>query len=155
MKNIMQYGFTSFFIIMIAVCLYMAKDWNSATALFPRVVGFPMLVLMTAILAIDIKNGRRQDKDGKTDDEVEFIRKTGRMAKYLGWLIGFVVLIWAIGIVYSIPIYIFSYMKIEGKYGWLKCGIYSASTTVFIIILFEYIFRVAWPEGALIRILNL
>lgn len=155
MKNIMQYGFTSFFIIMIAVCLYMAKDWNSATALFPRVVGFPMLVLMIAILAIDIKNGRRQDKDGKTDDDVEFKTKTGRTVKYLGWLIGFVVLIWAIGIVYSIPIYIFSYMKIEGKYGWLKCGIYAAAMTVFIIILFEYIFRVAWPEGALIRILNL
>jgi hypothetical protein len=151
----MQYGFTSFFIIMIAVCLYMAKDWNSATALFPRVVGFPMLVLMIAILAIDIKNGRRQDKDGKTDDDVEFKTKTGRTVKYLGWLIGFVVLIWAIGIVYSIPIYIFSYMKIEGKYGWLKCGIYAAAMTVFIIILFEYIFRVAWPEGALIRILNL
>lgn len=151
----MQYGFTSFFIIMIAVCLYMAKDWNSATALFPRVVGFPMLVLMIAILAIDIKNGRRQDKDGKTDDDVEFKTKTGRTVKYLGWLIGFVVLIWAIGIVYSIPIYIFSYMKIEGKYGWLKCGIYAAAMTVFIIILFEYIFRVAWPEGALIRIINL
>jgi len=151
----MQYGFTSFFIIMIAVCLYMAKDWNSATALFPRVVGFPMLVLMIAILAIDIKNGRRQDKNGKTDDDVEFKKKTGRMVKYLGWLIGFVVLIWAIGIVYSIPIYIFSYMKIEGKYGWLKCGIYAAGTTVFITILFEYVFRVAWPEGALLRILNL
>ena len=155
MKNIMQCGFTSFFIIMIAVCLYMAKDWNSATALFPRVVGFPMLVLMIAILAIDIKNGRRQDKNGKTDDDVEFKKKTGRMVKYLGWLIGFVVLIWAIGIVYSIPIYIFSYMKIEGKYGWLKCGIYAAGTTVFITILFEYVFRVAWPEGALLRILNL
>jgi len=151
----MQCGFTSFFIIMIAVCLYMAKDWNSATALFPRVVGFPMLVLMIAILAIDIKNGRRQDKNGKTDDDVEFKKKTGRMVKYLGWLIGFVVLIWAIGIVYSIPIYIFSYMKIEGKYGWLKCGIYAAGTTVFITILFEYVFRVAWPEGALLRILNL
>ena len=151
----MRYGFTSFFIIMIAVCLYMAKDWNSATALFPRVVGFPMLVLMIAILAIDIKNGRRQDKNGKTDDDVEFKKKTGRMVKYLGWLIGFVVLIWAIGIVYSIPIYIFSYMKIEGKYGWLKCGIYAAGTTVFITILFEYVFRVAWPEGALLRILNL
>ena len=151
----MQYGFTSFFIIMIAVCLYMAKDWNSATALFPRVVGFPMLVLMMVILARDIKNGRRQDKDGKTDDDVEFITMTGRMARYLAWLIGFVVLVWAIGMDYTIPIYIFSYMKIEGKYGWLKCGIYAAATTAFVTILFEYVFRVAWPEGALFRILNL
>ena len=151
----MQYGFTSFFIIIIAVCLYKAKDWNSTTALFPRVVGFPMLVLTIAILAVDIKNGRHQDKDGETDGDAEFTKKSGRMIKYFAWLIGFVVLVWAIGIDYTIPIYIFSYMKIEGKYGWLKCGTYAVATTVFITILFEYVFRVAWPEGVLLRILDL
>ena len=151
----MQYGFTSFLIIMTAVFLYIAKDWNSTTALFPRVVGFPMLVLTIAILAIDIKNGRRQDKDGEADDDVEFKTRNSHMVKYFAWLIGFVFLVWAIGIDYTIPIYIFSYMKIEGKYGWLKCGIYAVATTAFITILFEYVFRVAWPEGALIRILNL
>ena len=151
----MEYGFTSFWIIMTAVCLYLAKDWNSMTALFPRVVGFPMLAVTIAILAIDIKNGRRQDKDGETDDDAEFNKLTGRMVKYFAWLIGFVVLIWAIGIVYTIPVYIFTYMKIEGKYGWLKCGIYALVTTAFITILFQYAFRVAWPEGALFRVLNL
>ena len=155
MKNIMQYGFTSFWIIMTAVCLYLAKDWNSMTALFPRVVGFPMLALTIAVLAVDIKNGRRRDKDGEKDDDVKFKTTNSRMVKYFAWLIGFVVLIWAIGIVYSIPIYIFSYMKIEGKYGWFKCGTYAVAMTAFITILFEYVFRVAWPEGALLRILNL
>lgn len=155
MKNIMQYGFTSFWIIMAAVCLYLAKDWNSMTALFPRVVGFPMLALTIAILAVDIKKGRRQDKDGEANGDAGFKTRNSRMIMYFGWLIGFVVLIWAIGIVYSIPIYIFCYMKIAGKYGWLKCGIYAGAMTVFISILFEYVFRVAWPEGALLRILNL
>jgi len=151
----MQYGFTSFLIIMTAVFLYNAKDWNSTTALFPRVVGFPMLVLTIAVLAIDIRNGRRRDKDGEADGDVEFKTRNSRMVKYLAWLIGFVVLVWAIGIDYTIPIYIFSYMKIEGKYGWLKCGIYAVATAAFITILFEYVFRVAWPEGALFRILDL
>jgi hypothetical protein len=155
MKNIMQYCFTSFLIIMTAVFLYNAKDWNSTTALFPRVVGFPMLVLTIAILAVDIKNGRRQDKDGEAGDDVEFKTRNSPMVKYFAWLIGFVFLVWAIGIDYTIPIYIFSYMKIEGKYGWLKCGIYAVATAVFVTILFEYVFRVAWPEGALFRILDL
>ena len=112
----MQYGFTSILIIMIAVCLYLAKDWNPTTGLFPRVVGYPMFVLAIAILVMEIKKRRSQDKGGATDGDVEFRTMTGRMAMYFGWLIGFVVLIWAIGIVYSIPIYIFSYMKIEGKH---------------------------------------
>ena len=151
----MQYGFTSFLIIMTAVCLYLARDWNSMTALFPRVVGFPMLALTIAILALDIRNGRRQAKEGAADDDTEFNTTTLRYIKYFAWLIGFVVLIWAIGIVYAMPIYIFSYMKIEGKYGWLRCGMFAIATTIFITILFEYAFRVAWPEAALLRILNL
>ena len=151
----MQYGFTSLLIIMTAVFLYLAKDWNFETGLFPRVVGFPMLVITIAILVVDIKKGLRQDKDGDADGDAEFKTMTLRMVKYFAWLIGFILLVWAIGIEYTIPIYIFSYMKIEGKYGWLKCGIYAVAMTAFITLLFQYVFRVAWPEGALLRILNL
>jgi hypothetical protein len=154
MKNRVQYVFTSLLIIAVAVGLYAAKGWNSTTALFPRVVGFPMLALTIAILAVDIKKGRRQDNDGEGNGNAEFITTTGRMVRYFGWLIGFVVLIWAIGIVYSIPIYIFSYMKIEGRYGWFKCGTYAVVMTAFIAILFDYVFGVAWPEGVLLSILN-
>ena len=155
MKNIMQYGFNLFFIVMIPVCLYLAKDWNSMTSLFPRVVGIPMLVLMIIILAIDFKSGLGEDKSEAADKALKFKTRHIRMIKYFAWLVGFVVLTWAIGIQYTIPIYIFSYMKVEGKYSWLKCGIYAVATTVFITILFVYIFRVAWPEGALFRILNI
>lgn len=140
---------------MTAVCLYIAKDWNSTTALFPRVAGFPMLAVMIAILAINIKKDRHQDKNGQADDDADFKTTTGRMVKYFAWLIVFVALIWAIGIEYTIPIYIFSYMKIEGKYGWLKCGLYAVAMAAFTTILFVYTFRVAWPEGAFLRILNL
>jgi hypothetical protein len=156
MKSIMQYVFTSLLIIAVAVGLYISKDWNSTTALFPQVIGFPMLALLIAILAVDIKRGQRQKKNGETngDGDIEFSTITSRMVIYFGWLIGFGVLIWAIGIVYSIPIYIFSYMKIVGKYSWLKSGIFAAAATAVIIILFGFIFQVAWPEGTLLSILN-
>lgn len=140
---------------MSAVGLYTAKDWPPMTALFPRLIAFPMLAVVIAIFVLELIMGRRQDNDGEADDDVEFNTTTLRMIRYFTWLIGFVVLIWAIGIEYTIPIYIFSYMKIEGKYGWLKCGVYAVTTTVFISLLFEYAFRVAWPEGALLRALNL
>ena len=113
-----------------------------------------MLVITIAVLAVDIKKGLRQDENAEAQNDAEFKTTNLRMLKYFGWLVGFVFLVWAIGIKYTIPIYIFSYMKIEGKYGWLKCVIYAIATTVFITILFEYIFRVAWPEGALLRILD-
>jgi hypothetical protein len=156
MKRIIQNGFTSLLIIAVAVGLYSARDWNPTTALFPRVIGFPMLVLLIVILSVDVTRGWRQKKDEETDGDGDksFSAVTSRTVIYLGWLIGFGVLIWAIGIVYSIPVYVAGYLKIVGKYSWLKSGLYAAAAVTVIILLFEYAFQIAWPEGALLRILN-
>lgn len=156
MKRIMGYVFTSLLIIAVAIGLYLSRNWNSTTALFPRAVCIPMLAVLVAILAVDIQKGRRQkEKEATEDDDREFPAITGRTVKYFCWLVGFGVLIWAIGIVYSIPIYVFSYMKTLGKQSWLKSGLYAAGATAVIYILFEFAFHVAWPEGELIYMLGL
>ena len=154
MEPKIKYAFTSLLIIAIAVGLYAARVWNGETALFPHVVGYPALVLAIIILVIDIRNGRRQAKDHKAAGDDEFARVAFRTIRYFAWLVGFVVFVWAIGIVYTIPIYVLGYMKIEGKYSWLKSGIYAVATVAFIFVLFDYIFGVAWPEGVLVSMLR-
>jgi hypothetical protein len=154
MTNIIQYAFTSLWIIAVAVALYGSRNWNYTTALFPHAVGFPILALLVVILAVDIRKGRRRKEKGATEDK-EFLTKNRWMILYLGWLVGFAFLIWAIGMVYSIPIYLFSYMTIQGKYSWLKSGIYAAAATALVFILFQYVFGAAWPEGELLIMLGL
>ena len=154
MTNIIQYAFTSLWIIAVAVALYVSRNWNSTTALFPHAVGFPILALLVVILAVDIRKGRRQKEKGETEDK-EFLTKNRWMVLYLGWLVGFAFLVWAIGMVYSIPIYLFSYMTIQGKFSWLKSGIYAAAATAFVFILFQYAFGAAWPQGELLIMLGL
>jgi len=153
-KSIMQYGFTLLLIIAVAVALYASRNWNATTALFPQAVGFPMLALLVAVFAMDIKKGRRGKENGETDGDRKFSTATGLTLLYLAWLAGFVVLAWAIGLLYSIPIYIFTYMKIQGRISWLQCGVYGVAATVFVYI-FGYMFQMVWPEGTLLNILNL
>ena len=150
----MGYVFTSLLIIAVAIGLYSSRNWNPTTALFPHAVGFPILALLVVILAVDIRKGRRQKEKGESEDK-EFLTKNRWMILYLGWLVVFAFLVWAIGMVYSIPIYLFSYMTIQGKYSWLKSGIYAVAATALVFILFQYAFGVAWPEGALISMLGL
>jgi hypothetical protein len=154
MKSIMQYGFTLLLIIAVAVALYASRNWNATTALFPKAVGFPMLALLVAVLAMDIKKGRRRKENGKTDGDGDrkFSTATKLTLLYLAWLAGFVVLAWAIGLLYSIPIYIFTYMRIQGRISWLRCGVFAVAATVFVYI-FGSMFQMAWPEGALLSIL--
>jgi phosphatidylserine synthase len=156
MKNILQYAFTSLWIMALAVALYGSRNWNSTTALFPHAVGFPILALLVVILVVDIKKGQRQKENAKAaDDDREFSVKNRAMTLYLGWLAGFAALVWAIGMVYSIPVYMFSYMTIQGKYSWLKSGIYAVAATAFVFLLFQYAFRVSWPQGEFLIMLGL
>jgi hypothetical protein len=155
MRSIMQYGFTSLLITVVAIALYVSQEWNATTALFPRAVGFPMLAVLVAVLAMDIKKARRRKEKGKTDGggDRKFSTATKLSLLYLAWLAGFVALAWAIGILYSIPIYIFTYMKIQGRISWLQCGVFAVAATVFVYI-FGYMFQMVWPEGALLSILS-
>jgi uncharacterized membrane protein YfcA len=155
MKNILQYAFTSLWIIAVAVALYVSRNWNSTTALFPQSVGFPILALLVFILVVDIRRGRRQKGETEADEDREFSVKNRAMTLYLGWLVGFAVLVWAIGMVYSIPVYMLSYMTIQGKYSWRKSGIYAVAATALVFVLFQYVFGVAWPDGVLLTMLGL
>ncbi|MDA8125966.1 MAG: tripartite tricarboxylate transporter TctB family protein [Deltaproteobacteria bacterium] len=155
MKNILQYTFTSLWIVGVAIALYVARNWNSTTALFPKSVGYPMLALLIAILVIDILKGLRRKEKGKGAEEDDFSAKNRCMVVYLSWLVGFALLVWAISIQYAIPIYIFAYMKIQGKYSWLKSALYAAAATAFVFLLFQYAFSVSWPDGEIQTLLGL
>jgi hypothetical protein len=156
MKKRLEYAFTSSVLVAIAWGLYAGRGWNATTALFPRAVGFPMLLVVAAILLMGMAKGRGRENDSTehrdaADADFIFRRTSARMARYFGWLFLFVVAIWAIGITLAIPIYVLAYMKIEGDYGWWKCVVYASVTAGFITIVYGHLFQVAWPDGALFR----
>jgi cytochrome c oxidase subunit IV len=160
MKKRLEFAFTLSLLAAISWGLYAGRGWNATTALFPRAVGFPMLFLLIGILGVGIVKGRgqRNDRNGNpdaVDPDSTFRETAARMARYFGWLLGFVVAIWAIGISFATPIYILAYMKTEGRYGWRTCVMYASVTAGLITVVYSYLFRVAWPEGALLRSLGL
>jgi hypothetical protein len=159
MKRTLGYAFMSSLLVAVSYGLYAGRHWNAKTALFPRAVGFPMAGLLAVILVMEVAKGRRRTErggDGEgVDSDAEFRATSSRMLRYFGWLFGFVGAIWAIGMSYSIPIYILAYMRVEGRYGWGKCVAYAAATAGLITVVYNYAFRVAWPEGALLRGLGL
>jgi len=154
-KTKVQLLFAAAIILLIGIGLNEARQWNSATALFPHVVGYPALILAIIILVLDYRATRRQDKTRKDAENAEFAAVNIRLMRYIGWLIGLVIFAWAIGIVPTVAIYIFGYMKIEGKYSWLASTCYAVAMAAFIFILFEKVLGVAWPEGALLGMLGI
>ena len=154
MKRRLELAFTLSVLGAVSWGLYAGRGWNATTALFPRAVGVPMLFLLIAILGMAIVKGRNGNP-GDVDPDSAFRETAARMARYFGWLLGFVVAIWAIGISFAIPVYILAYMKMEGRYGWRTCVLYASVTAGLITVVYGGLFRVAWPEGAVLRSLGL
>lgn len=143
----LNYIFTSLLIIAVAVGLMQSLGWNSTTALFPRVVGVPALGLCIAILVGSIRKGRQPQSEKAIQKDSEFSRTVKTAAILMSWIVCFVFLIWIVGINLAIPIYVFAYMKVQGKYSWLKSGITALLTGLFVFLIFNVTFRIVWPAS--------
>jgi uncharacterized protein YqhQ len=154
-KNKVNYIFTSVAILAIVIGLFETRDWNSTTALFPRVVGIPALGLCIAVLVMSIRRGRQQKSEKEKNGDAELSRSFKIAMVLFAWIIGFILLIWTIGINFAIPVYVLSYMKVQGKYRWLASTISAVSVSGFVYLIFNVVFRIAWPESLIERIFGL
>jgi hypothetical protein len=144
----MNYIFTTMLIIAIAIGLIQSMEWNPTTALFPRVVGVPALGLCIAILITSVRKGTGQPKSEKAiQADSEFAKTVRTAAVLMSWIVGFIVLIWVVGINIAIPVYVFTYLKVQGKYGWLLSSITALCTGLFVFLVFNLTFRIVWPDS--------
>jgi hypothetical protein len=68
--------------------------------------------------------------------------------------IGYVVLIWLIGIYVASAIYIAGFMLFQGKYKWLPTLLVSVGVPLLVFVLFEIWFLVPLPKGPLENMLG-
>jgi hypothetical protein len=125
------------------------------TALFPRVIGVPALVLCMAVLSMSIRRGSQQKSEQEMKADTEFSRTVKIAVVLFAWIIGFILLIWTLGIIAAMFVYVLSYMRVQGKYRWLSSAITAACVSSFVYVVFNVIFRIAWPESLIQRLFEL
>jgi uncharacterized membrane protein YozB (DUF420 family) len=75
-----------------------------------------------------------------------FLRRT---ARFLAYLLGFLVLTATIGFLPSVPIMVAAYMVLEGNERWHHIAIYAAAVTAFVYLVFDQLMRLPWPPTLL------
>jgi putative tricarboxylic transport membrane protein len=132
----------------IAVALLQSRNFGFRAGLFPWVIGIPTLLLALVQLAKDVT---RQKKDPDTDHEAippEAVRR--RTLSIIGWTVGCFLLIWLLGFSYAVPLFIFLYLKLEGREGWLMTIAVTFFSWLFFYMLFERILNVPFPDPVLL-----
>lgn len=147
--------FTLFAAAVFGFVVVTAREWPIGTRLFPWCVGIPMLVLSLVQLAVELFRSTRsvdpQRSSVETGDlQVDWSIGTRlvihRAAKFFGWIIGLLLGIWLLGFFVTVPLFVFLYLKLEAKEGWLLSFWLTAAALVFLIGIFEQILHTHWPQ---------
>lgn len=137
--------------IMAGYALYASLHWPFKTALFPRVIAFPLLVLcviemvLSLVVAEKGREGHAVDFEMTTDVEPQIARK--RTVAIFSWTIGFLALIVGVGFPIAVPLFVFLYLKVAGKERWGLTLLLTAFSWLFMEGLFDWLLHIPFAAG--------
>ncbi len=137
--------------------VFTAREWELRARLFPWVIGIPTLFLCVAQLAMDLFQAKRLDDpddvrglmDLPVDRSVPVSVVVLRAVNTFGWIIGFFVVIWFIGFIISVPLFVLLYLTIQAREKLWVSLVYTGAILIFLIVLFHQILHVPWPPGVI------
>ena len=140
--------FTLIIATTIAVALFQSRNFGFRAGLFPWVIGIPTLFLALVQLAKDVTRPKEARATGHEALSPEAVRH--RTLSIIGWTAGCFLLIWLLGFSYAVPLFIFLYLKLEGREGWLMTIAVTFFSWLFFYMLFERMLNVPFPDPLLL-----
>jgi hypothetical protein len=129
-----------------------AWSWPWKAALFPLVIGIPVFCLAAAevlwVLLGTTEHGGVKDFQMSHDlPGNEVLKRTGLAG---GWIIGFFAAIVLLGFPLAVPLFVFLYLKLQGKEGWLLSAVFTAAVWLFFYGLFDRLLHLPFLDGWLL-----
>jgi hypothetical protein len=147
------------FMIAVSVAVIItASDWPLRAALFPMTLGIAGVILAVTELLLGLfaaEEGKKQaaadfTPTGHADKAVE-LRRTLSISL---WIILFSLLIFLLGLPLAVPLFVFSYLKFQGKEGWGITIVMTASCWLFFYGLFVQLLHESFEDGYLLAVLS-
>jgi len=130
---------------------YASSGWPFRTALFPRLIALPILVLALIEMALSIWGSEREHEGHAVDfqftDTVEPALAMKRTIAIMIWTLGFLALIVLVGFPLAVPIFVFAYLKIAGRESWMLTIVLTVTSWLFMEGLFNRFLHLPFPEG--------
>ena len=136
-----------------------ALKWPFRAALFPVIIGISVFFMAIAELLLNLFGKKEMVvKEAAVDfslsegmDKALEIRRT---LVIFAWIVGFFGLIIFFGFTIAVPLFVFLYLKLQGKEGWGISLIFSVSAWVFFYGLFIWLLNTPFQEGWVVEILR-
>jgi Tripartite tricarboxylate transporter TctB family len=124
-----------------AYAVFTALRWPPKAALFPLVMGIPLLVLALAQMVVDLRQPQRPE--GQPGAGLAALA-------ILAWMAGFIAVVLLLGFPLAVPLLIFAYLRVAGRESWpLSIALAAAAWGIF-YLLFQKLLHFPFEAGLLI-----
>jgi hypothetical protein len=120
--------------------VFAATAWPWKAALFPLVIGIPLFSLAATELMWALFG---------TAEEPEATDSVGqrRVALVAAWMLGFFAAIALLGFPIAVPLFVFLYLKLQGREGWVMSIVLTAGVFAVFYGLFDALLHLPFPTG--------
>jgi hypothetical protein len=143
--------------IVAAYALYDSWHWPYKTALFPKLISVPLLVLglLETFLSLYVPEEQREGAvvDFEFSTSVDPVIARNRTLSLFLWIVGFFAMIFLVGFLWAVPLFIFLYLKVEGKEAWVLTMLLTAFSWLFMEGLFDRLLHIPFSQGWLFSVL--
>lgn len=131
--------------------------WSIQTAMYPRVVGVPLIILAVIELVLSLRGapeGERQAVDTALTESLTPDITMRRTLIAFAWLIGFFLGIVLLGFPLAIPIFMVAYLRGQGREPWILSIALAAVAWLFFELIFDRVLHLPFGEGLLLQLLG-
>ena len=137
--------------------VFTARQWQFQARLFPWTIGIPALLLCVAQLAMDLFRTTESDNSDDVSGLMDLPVDRGipvsvvvrRAVISFGWVIGFMLVIWIIGFIISVPLFVLLYLLIQAREKLWVSLVYTGAMLIFLLGVFHQVLHIPWPPGVI------
>ena len=138
--------------LMIVVIILSVLMEHPASKLLPLIIGGAVFVLAGIVLRSEIRASHRSSETASGREAAAEKGTAVSWGRYLvagAWIVGFFLVIYLLGFMIAIPLFIFAYMKSHGT-RWLTTVIFTILAPLLIYGVFELLLNVDLYRGILL-----
>jgi hypothetical protein len=127
-----------------------ALQWPFKAALFPAIVGIPVFLLGMADFLMNLFEKEKKEEatiDFKFSEGTDKKIEKQRTLSIFMWILGFFFLVLLVGFAVAVPLFVFFYLKLQARVGWVLTIVNTLVTWGIFYGLFVWFLNVPFMEG--------
>jgi TctA family transporter len=143
--------FTICLVMPLAFALWQSREFGFRAGLFPWVIGFPVVALLLAQLALELTGrAKRNVSYEAVVVELPGVVVARRTVEIIGWICAFLAAVWLLGFPSAVPVMTFLYLIVAGREKWPVALAIGAGSWAVFYGLFDWALQIPFPTPVIL-----